>query len=119
VASPQTETPPPLPANVEATASAARPVSDDADLESLMRARARLRAGDVAGARSELEAFRARRSSGRFDEEAEVLRIDLLAQSTPAGAGGPEARAAACAFVAAHPTSPYVRRLRALCDGPQ
>jgi outer membrane protein assembly factor BamD (BamD/ComL family) len=72
------------------------------------RARAALSRGDTDTALRTLDEYDREFSQGTLAPEAAVLRIEAL---TGAGRSG-EARAAARAFLAAHPTSPLASRVR-------
>jgi outer membrane protein assembly factor BamD (BamD/ComL family) len=109
--------PPPAPATV---APAVRPPPSAAAKTSLAeevalveRARAALRAGDLAAASAALDARDERFSRGALAEESEVLRVEL------ASASGDRARAERLgrAFLARHPSSPHASRVRQLAGG--
>jgi hypothetical protein len=75
----------------------------------LKTARSALAGGRPKRALVALNTYAQRFPAGRLSLEAEVLRIEALAQAGQAA----EARARAGAFVAAHPSSPYAHRVRA------
>ena len=80
----------------------------------LTEARARLRSGDVAGARAALDRLEQRFPRGVLGQEREVLSIELLSASGNAAAARRKARA----FVAAHPKSPHSQRLSRFLEEP-
>ncbi len=77
---------------------------------SLDRARVALNSGDASAALAEISRYRGTWPKGVFLTEASVLEIEALAKSGQVALAGKRARA----FVAAHPDSPQVARLRAL-----
>lgn len=79
-------------------------------VHSLDRARVALASGASASALAEIARYRATWPNGVFLTEASVLEIEALAASGERS----RARARAADFVAAHPDSPQVDRLRAL-----
>jgi hypothetical protein len=100
------------PSPTEPPASSVKPPDDSLREEAalLERARAALARSDTTGALSVLGTYGARFPAGRLGQEAAVLRVAaLLARGDRASAV-----AATNAFVRAHPSSPYVARLRAL-----
>lgn len=91
--------------------SAARVPSTLADeVSSLREAREALAAGQTQRAFAALDAYLQRFPRGHLGLEAEQLRIETLARSGNTAAASARARS----FLAAHPTSPYAPRLRAL-----
>lgn len=74
----------------------------------LTEARARVRAGDFAGADARLERLRREFPAGVLSQEREVLAIELLAARGKANLASQRARI----FVEAHPKSPHSERLR-------
>lgn len=102
-----------------------RPVGEDArpaegpslaeEVEALKKAREALAAGRPKRALTALNAYEQRFRGGRLSLEAEVLRIEALARSGEAEA----ARARAASFLAAHPSSPYAVRVRAVLTPPR
>jgi hypothetical protein len=80
------------------------------EVSSLREAREALAAGQTQRAFAALDAYVQRFPGGHLGLEAEELRIEALARSGNSAAAGARARA----FLAAHPTSPYAPRLRAL-----
>lgn len=80
------------------------------ELDVLDRARDALAAHDPAAARRALDEYRQRFPHGSLREEAELASIETLVQ----GGDSAAARDAAEAFLAAHPSSPYVGRARAI-----
>ncbi|NUQ79892.1 MAG: outer membrane protein assembly factor BamD, partial [Polyangiaceae bacterium] len=83
-----------------------------AEVAALQKAREALAAGRPKKALTELNIYTKRFRGGRLALEAEVLRIEALAQSG-------ERKAAAVlaeSFLAAHPSSPYANRVRAIAE---
>lgn len=80
------------------------------ELDILDRARAALAAHDPAGARVALEEYRRRFPQGSMREEAELASIETLVSSGDATG----AHDAALRFLAAHPSSTYGGRIRAI-----
>lgn len=95
---------------------AASPAVDRLAEESalLTEARARLRGGDVGGARAALDRLEQRFPRGVLGQEREVLSVELLSASGDAA----RARSKARAFVAAHPKSPHSQRLSRFLEEP-
>jgi outer membrane protein assembly factor BamD (BamD/ComL family) len=77
----------------------------------LLRARERLRGGDVPGALALLDEARARFPEGALVQEREALTIEALARRDDAAA-----RTRADAFLRDHPESLHAERIRALAD---
>jgi hypothetical protein len=76
-------------------------------------ARRTLHAGDAAGAIALLDAYEARYPAGALAQESAEVRIEALYRSGKRA----QADVLAARFVAAHPTSPYARVIRALQAG--
>jgi hypothetical protein len=91
---------------------AERTAALSAESSLLTEARARLRAGDVAGAADTLARAQRRFPRGVLSQEREVLSIEILNARGNAAA----ARSRALAFVQAHPSSPHSEKLRRLFD---
>ncbi len=90
--------------------SASPPPSLADELRLLAQTRDALARHDHASAKAHLDAHARTFPSGTFEDEARVLRIDLLAAS-----GEPErAREGVRAYLASHPASPHAPRLREL-----
>ncbi|HLM76358.1 MAG TPA: hypothetical protein VK459_26815, partial [Polyangiaceae bacterium] len=85
------------------------------EVTALKRAREALAAGRPSKALIELNIYDKRFRGGRLALEAEVLRIEALAQSGE----GKAAAARAASFLKAHPSSPYANRVRAIAEGPK
>jgi hypothetical protein len=85
------------------------------EVTALKRAREALAAGRPNKALTELNIYDKRFRGGRLALEAEVLRIEALAQSGE----GKAAAARAASFLSAHPSSPYANRIRAIAEGPK
>lgn len=110
---------PPAPAAAPRASSAASP-GDAAparnasglapELDVLDRARAALAAHDPAGARAALEEYQRRFPQGSMREEAELASIETLVSSGDTAG----AHDAALRFLAAHPSSTYGARIRAI-----
>jgi hypothetical protein len=83
---------------------AAAPLS--AQIELLERARARLRAGDGAGALEAVDRYDSELYGTSLNDEAALLRIEALSATGRRS----EASALAHGFVAAHPDSPLAER---------
>ncbi len=77
------------------------------------RARTALHAGDAAGTLAIAEEHARRFPGGRLGAEIAVLRIGAICRSGRHDAG----RAAAAAFLSAHPSSPLGPRVRSFCPG--
>lgn len=92
-------------------ASAGENLTDE--VMTLKRAREALAAGRPKRALIELNIYDKRFRGGRLSLEAEVLRIEAMAQS----GDGKAAAARASSFLAAHPSSPYANRVRAIAEG--
>lgn len=104
-------TPPPraaAPAGPQPTESSTS--SMPSELAALQQARAALGAGDPARALSMLDAYVTRFPHGVMAQEAAVLRIEALVRA----GDRPAAQRAADAYLAAHPQSPYLDRIRSL-----
>lgn len=86
-----------------------------AEVTALKKAREALAAGRPKKALTELNIYDKRFRGGRLALEAEVLRIEALAQSGE----GKAAAARAASFLSAHPSSPYANRVRAIAEGPK
>lgn len=100
-----------LAANRPAAPSADSPTSTLAnEVSALREAREALAAGQSRRALAALDAYVQRFPGGHLGLEAEELRIEALAASGNSAAAAARARS----FLAAHPTSPYAHRLRAL-----
>jgi hypothetical protein len=97
-------TPPP-----RADARAASQSALAAELEALDAARARLNAGDAAGALTRLDDYGKTFPRGRLALEAEVLRMDALAKNGQSGAAAKRAQA----FLRRYPNSVLASRVRA------
>ena len=95
-------------------AEAKRSDALSAESAALTRARAALRAGDLAAAGRMLERMDGAFPSGVLAQERELLAIEVLAARGEAEA----ARARAHAFAKAYPSSPHTARLRPLLDAP-
>lgn len=80
------------------------------EVSSLREAREALAAGQTQRAFAALDAYVQRFPGGHLGLEAEELRIEALSRSGNTAAASARART----FLAAHPTSPYAPRLRAL-----
>jgi hypothetical protein len=80
------------------------------EVRALDVARLRLRAGDVVGALSRLDAYRAEFPAGALSEEATAVRVEALMQ----WGRKEEASALAQTFFSLHPTSPVAKRIRLL-----
>jgi hypothetical protein len=95
------------------------PVDDDAalrgEVQRLDCARAALAAGDAARAQTALAVYDRTFPSGALREEADLLRIEALAQSGDTIA----AKVRAEALLARDPSGPHARRLRALFSLPR
>lgn len=85
-----------------------------AESAQLTRARAALRAGDLANAQRILQRMSAEFPRGVLAQEREVLAIEVLAARGELGAAKQRARA----FEEAYPSSPHIARLRSLLDAP-
>lgn len=85
------------------------------EIAGVLDARARVRAGDGAGALAQLEALDTQVPVGTMREERESLRIEALVLSGQSDA----ARAAASRFAEAHPASPHLSRVRRLTKSSQ
>jgi len=81
-----------------------------AEIELLDQARAAIHAGSPGQALSLLALYRGRHPHGALRQEADVVRIQALARSGNFDA----AKSLARAFIAKHPNSPHVLRLRRL-----
>lgn len=101
-----TVAPAPRPAQVEER--------DDlpAELRLIQRAQTALAAGDAAGAQSALRTHARTFPRGHLAEEREALGVQVLCASGRTE----EARRAGAAFVARHPGSPQVARVRRTCN---
>lgn len=106
---------------VEPTPAATPAVTSDADALALReeatllrRARSALKSGDASAALALVAEHARRFPDGRLAEEIAVLRIAALCEGGRHEAG----RAAADAFLAAHPSSPLGARVRGLCPRP-
>ncbi|MDP3216206.1 MAG: hypothetical protein Q8S73_19010, partial [Deltaproteobacteria bacterium] len=108
----------PVPAPVAAPAPAAPRVERDdlpAELRWIERAQTALAAGDPGAAQAALRGHARAFPRGHLAEEREALSVQALCASGRAE----EARRAAAAFVARHPTSPQSARVRRTCvDAP-
>jgi hypothetical protein len=81
-----------------------------AEVKALDRAREAMKSDDPAGALKQLEAYQRKYSAGTLGQEAAVLRIEALAKAGKTA----RARAAAAAFLAQYPASPYAQRVRSV-----
>lgn len=118
VAAPSREAPAPeakAQASAQSSGAAANSQGDSLTEEvmALKRAREALAAGRPQKALTELNIYDQRFRGGRLSLEAEVLRIEALAQSGERKA----AAARAASFLSAHPSSPYANRVRAIAEG--
>jgi hypothetical protein len=116
VAAPSREAPAPeAKASAQSSGAAANSQGDSLTEEvmALKRAREALAAGRPKKALTELNIYDQRFRGGRLSLEAEVLRIEALAQSGERKA----AAARAASFLSAHPSSPYANRVRAIAEG--
>ena len=95
-------------------AEAKRSDALSAESAALTRARAALRAGDLAAAWRMLERMDGAFPSGVLAQERELLAIEVLAARGDAAASRVRARAVAKAY----PSSPHTARLRPLLDAP-
>lgn len=100
----------PLAAKPGAARVPATPSTLADEVSSLREAREALAAGQTQRAFAALDAYVQRFPGGHLGLEAEELRIEALARSGNTAAASARART----FLAAHPTSPYAPRLRAL-----
>lgn len=115
LAPPVVAAPPTVPA--PAAAAAPRVERDDlpAELRWIERAQTALAAGDPGAAQAALRGHARAFPRGHLAEEREALTVQCLCASGRAE----EARRAAAAFVARHPTSPQSARVRRTCvEGP-
>jgi hypothetical protein len=96
-----------------AASSPGESLSDE--VAALKKAREALAAGRPKKALTELNIYDKRFRGGRLALEAEVLRIEALAQSGE----GKAAAARAASFLAAHPSSPYAHRIRTIAEAPE
>jgi hypothetical protein len=103
-----------MPPRTNGTAVRAREASTlDEEVASLERARRAVAAGDGASAIAAVEAYDTKYPGGSLAQESTEIRIDaLLRQGDRATAEHLASR-----FISAHPSSPYVRRIRALLAG--
>lgn len=83
------------------------------EVAALERAKTALGAGDTDAALRALDRYRAQFSRGELSSEETVLRVEALL----AKGESTEARALAADYSAAHPESPYARRIRDLVGG--
>jgi len=81
-----------------------------AEVKALDRAREAMESDDPATALKQLEAYQRKYSAGTLGQEAAVLRIEALAKAGKTA----RARAAAAAFLAQYPASPYAQRVRSV-----
>lgn len=108
-ARPSTVVAAPHPAHPERpSVTPARPIAEE--LRLIEHARSAIAANDFTSAERALASHARAFPTGTFAEEARVLRIDVMAHR----GNRARARAAARAYLAAHPASPYEPRLRAL-----
>ena len=98
------------PVAVRSAAPARSASSLSPELDVVDRARKALAGGDAVAARQALDEYQKRFPQGALREEAELASIETLVQSGDTAG----ARAAATSFLAAHPSSPYVGRARAI-----
>jgi len=84
------------------------------EIQLLDEVRSRLGARDSEGALAGLRRYEERFPQGTFRQEASVLRIETLASSGRRELASRQAKA----FMAAHPKSPYVARLRRVAENP-
>ncbi len=84
------------------------------EIQLLDQVRSRLGAHDSEGAFAGLRRYREEFPQGTFRQEASVLRIETLASSGRRELASRQAKA----FMAAHPKSPYVARLRRVAQNP-
>jgi len=103
----------PAPAPTVPAAVAPRVERDDlpAELRWIERAQTALAANDPAAAQAALRGHARAFPRGHLSEEREALAVQVLCASGRAD----EARRAAAAFVARHPTSPQAARVRRTC----
>jgi hypothetical protein len=83
------------------------------EVASIDRARRAVSAGEPAAAIAMVDAYDAKFPAGSLAQESMVIRIDALLRQGDRGA----AERLGSRFIAAHPSSPYVRRIRALLAG--
>jgi outer membrane protein assembly factor BamD (BamD/ComL family) len=97
-----------------AVPAAASPASSlDEEVLAIDRARRSLTAGDAPSALERVDAYDARYPNGALAQESAEIRIEALFR---VGKRAPAERLAE-RFLAAHPTSPYARVIRALLAG--
>lgn len=102
-----------LPAAAAPTTRPAAPTpSITEEIALVARARQALRAGDVAGAASALDAHDRQFPRGALAEESAVLRVETVHATDPA-----RGKKLGRAFLAKHPESPHAARVRALVGG--
>jgi hypothetical protein len=105
-------------APARAIASNARPREAstlDDEVATLERARRAIAAGDGASAIAVVDGYDARYPGGSLSQESTEIRIDALLRR----GDRTTAERLASRFIAAHPSSPYVRRIRALLAHPR